>query len=310
MSTTIVTIRVPITPQYLVEIQGSVSLNIPNRPLTDKSLEVATKSGRSYADWTRENRADAYTTLQKTAALWKEKGTAEQYLVYGKQAADKPFKWEIVPYHNTRSWFGRIWQQLVVLWRITFGGKSFSEARQEQRLEAERVVFKNFSPTLQKSAEKVSAIAAKKDAFCDPQVINKQRVLEGKSVNVLYNYAPIGFGGERLHFLITPKEHRTKFSDLTKEEYLESTELTQKLMAHFEKTREAEDFYLFHKTGIDAGQTVPHWHMHLIVTTNKAQGFFGKLTVLKNMLFGSSPMKDAPLQKKVNALGKELAPEA
>ena len=59
----------------------------------------------------------------------------------------------------------------------------------------------------------------------------------------------------------------------------------------FKQTRKAEDIYLFHKTGIDAGQTVPHWHMHLIVTANKTQGFFGKLTVLKNMLFGSSPMK-------------------
>lgn len=291
-------------PQHVVDEHGSISINIPEKPLTDESLQVTTSNGKTYVDWTRDNRTDAFASLQKTAALWKQKGTAEQYLVYGKQAADKPFNWEIVPYHKTRSWFGRIWQQLVVLWRITFGGKTLSE----ERLEAERVAFKNFSPPLQKTAEKIGNIAEKKDAFCDPKVINKQRVLEGKSVNVLYNYAPIGFGGERLHFLITPKEHRTKFTDLTQQEYLEATELAQKLMRHFKQTRKAEDIYLFHKTGIDAGQTVPHWHMHLIVTANKTQGFFGKLTVLKNMLFGSSPMKDAPLKKKVNTLSQELNP--
>ncbi len=246
--------------------------------------------------------------LQKTVAIWKEKGIADQYLVYGKEqpGTGVPFNWEAVPYYKPRTIIGRIWQQLSVLYRITFGGATASLTQRQKQIKEYKTSFEDSSELIQKQIKKVDDTIVGHDAFCKDEVIDKQSVLKGRTVNVLYNYAPIGFGGERLHFLIVPKKHRTRFSDLAEEEYLEATKLTQALSKHFYKTRSIQNGHIFHKTGEDAGQTVPHWHMNMILTANKAQGFFGKLTVLKNMLFGSSPMKDAALKEKVQSLRSEL----
>jgi hypothetical protein len=46
--------------------------------------------------------------------------------------------------------------------------------------------------------------------------------------------------------------------------------------------------------------------MHVIIETNPWQGILGRLTVLKNMALGSSPMKDDALRLKVNSLKEEL----
>jgi hypothetical protein len=73
------------------------------------------------------------------------------------------------------------------------------------------------------------------DAFCNNQVIQKQRVMEGDKINILYNYAPIGLGGEKLHFLITPKTHRTTLKDLTENEYGEAQLITQQLITTLSK---------------------------------------------------------------------------
>jgi hypothetical protein len=64
--------------------------------------------------------------------------------------------------------------------------------------------------------------------------------------------------------------------------------------------------YFFHKTGFDAWQSVNHFHQHLVLTPNKTQDMLGKLTVLKNMLFGSKAMNDKDLYKKVSSLREKL----
>lgn len=296
---------IPFCEQVVEEYQ-SICIKIPENPLANKSLQMTTHQNHPYVDWAYEDRFNVFASLQKTVAVWREKGIADQYLVYGKQKLenDTTFNWEIVPYYKPSTIIGRIWQQFLVLWRIMFGGVKLSETQRQKQLEEYKISFKEFSPSLHGQAEKVSEVV--NDAFCKPEVINRQSVLEGRSINVLYNYAPIGFGGERLHFLVVPKVHKAKFSELSEEEYLEATELTQKLITHFSQTRPIQDVYLFHKTGVDAGQTVPHWHMHMILISNKTQGFFGKLTVLKNMLMGSSPMKDNDLKEKVGSLRSEL----
>lgn len=44
------------------------------------------------------------------------------------------------------------------------------------------------------------------------------------------------------------------------------------------------------KTGIDAGQTVPHFHLHLMVEADKAEGIWGRLKIAKNILFNMVPL--------------------
>lgn len=84
--------------------------------------------------------------------------------------------------------------------------------------------------------------------------------------------------------------------------------LTTKLVNHFTDTRKTiKNAYLLNKTGLDAGQTVKHWHLHVIFSTNVAQDFWGKVTGMKDILLGSSPMKKDVLAKRINALREELA---
>lgn len=271
---------------------------VPSEQLAPQSLQIIA-SKQQFNTWSGQDHADSYGFMQRIAQTWKSENLTDQYLIYGKIDA-KAFKWEVVPYQKCRTCIGRIIQQLQILWRIVFGGISVSE---ESSIEQS----KNFP--LEKPYETIPVEPSKKgDDFCKDDTIDRQWVITGKKVNVLFNYAPIGFGGERLHFLIVPKEHREAFTDVTQEEYCETMELTTKLVNHFTDARKTiKNAYLLNKTGKDAGQTVKHWHLHVIFSTNAAQDFWGKLTVLKNILLGSSPMKKEDLAKRVNLLREELA---
>ncbi len=296
-------VQTPLLP-LVVEQYNNIDVNVPAQQLANKSMQVSTSDAKLYSDWTRNDHSDSFTMLQKVASVWKKNGIAEQYLVYGKiqTGSEVPFNWEIVPYYKPSTSMGSIWQQLCILWNISFGGATLSETQKQHQIREYKELFEGS----QDISEKVYTTVIGNDVFCKPEVNHKQSVLEGKTIRVLYNYSPIGFGGERLHFLIVPKEHRVDFGAVEGEEYAEASALTQKLVKHFYGTRPIQEVYLFHKTGKDAGQTVPHWHMHVIMTSNSAQNIFGKLTVLKNMLFGSSPMKDCELRDKVVSLRAEL----
>lgn len=242
--------------------------------------------------------------MQRIAQAWKSGNVTNQYLIYGKIDSN-PFNWEMVPYQKCRTFIGRIIQQLQVLWRTVFGGATVSEESGKNQAKRYEVLLNQSPEVIEPSNDPSKG----NDSFCKDETIERQWVIKGKKVNVLFNYAPIGFGGERLHFLVVPKEHRETFTDVTQEEYCESLELTTKLVEHFGETRKTvKNVYLLNKTGLDAGQTVKHWHLHVIFSTNTAQDFWGKMTVIKNILLGSSPMKKDNLAKTVGALREELAP--
>ncbi len=158
-----------------------------------------------------------------------------------------------------------------------------------------------FSQSLKKEVEIVQQVA--NDAFCNSKIIAKQRIFEGKKIEVLYNYAPIG----KLQFLVVSKEHRTNFSDLTSEEYVEASKIIQTLCAHYQKKGQ-NIAYIFHKSGKRAGQSVPHWHAHLIFSSSKIQELFGWIFTLKSMFIGITPLSDEELSKRVKELKTELVP--
>jgi diadenosine tetraphosphate (Ap4A) HIT family hydrolase len=274
---------------------------IPSRQLLDQSLHLVAPK-KQFDRWSAQNHEDSYLFMQRIAQTWKSSNFTDQYLIYGKIDSNL-FNWEIVPYQKCRTCIGRAVQQLQVLWRTVFGGIEVSEGSSKNQV-------KRYEVLLNKSPETTypSGIPSKSnDSFCKDDTIERQWVVTGKKVNVLFNYAPIGFGGERLHFLVVPKEHRETFTDVTQEEYCESLELTTKLVDHITETRKTvKNVYLLNKTGVDAGQTVKHWHLHVIFSTNTAQDFWGKITVIKNILLGSSPMKKDDLAKKVGELREEL----
>jgi|GEM_PF-3503417 len=280
----------------------SLLVIVPSKQLLNLSLQL-TAPGRQSTSWSAENHAEAYLFMQRIVNCWETTQITDQYLVYGK-IDEKPFNWEIVPYQKCHNFVGRAVQQLQVLWRTVFGGIKVSEASRITQATRYQVLLES-TPEI---PEPSTVTGRSNDSFCNDDTIDRQWVITGKKVNVLFNYAPIGFGGERLHFLVVPKMHRETFTEVTQEEYCESLALTTKLIEHFSETRKnVKNAYLMHKTGIDAGQSVKHWHLHVIFSTNTAQDFWGRITVIRNILFGSSPMKRDELARKVGALRLELA---
>lgn len=274
---------------------------IPQRQLMHQSVQIVA-STKTFNGWTEGNHADSYHFMKRIAQAWKISHLAHQYMIYGKIDTNI-FTWEIVPYQKCKTLLGRIIQQLQVLWRAVFVGRFVSE-------ESKLMQQKKYEVLLNKSPEGIIPSQGSNpvdDSFCKKEVIDRQWVITGKKVNVLFNYSPVGFGGEKLHFLVVTKEHRETFIDVTQEEYCESLSLTKKLVDHFNENRKTiKGVYLINKTGVDAGQTVNHWHLHVIFSTNATQDFWGKITVLKNIFLRSSPMNKNDLEKRVMDLKKEL----
>ncbi|MBY0529397.1 MAG: HIT family protein [Rhabdochlamydiaceae bacterium] len=288
----------------VIVVQGtSLNIVIPKAPLSHGSVQIIPQSDAShFSQWSTQQHQEAHSLIQRVANAFKKEGITD-YMVYGKESPDASFRWEVVPY--TRSnWscvniFWRFWQQFKVLWKISFGGGSYSNEERQ-----------NIAETLRKNLDPSAAVAAvpkavKTDPFCNPEIIKKQCVFEGKHINVLYDYAPLTLGKDRLHFLLVPKHHCSKFTELTAEEYIESKKISQKLQKHYQ-AKGFNTAYQFAKTGLQAGQTVPHYHEHIVFTDTKTQESLGKLRVLGRMLFGSSALKKDELQSRVAALKVEL----
>ena len=288
--------------------KSNTQLMVSSQPLAPNSVAITSIDPNKFhlEDWSKKEIEESYLYLQGIVKKIEEQEKKPSYMVYAKDnlASSSPLHWDYIPYEKTTWKIIRFWQQFKILWRITFGG--FTLPNQEQRR-----ISTDYATFFQSYRDQEQGDPIEKpkhtDAFCQVEVINKQCVLQGEKINVLYSYTPIGFGGERLHFLFTPKMHAERFTDLSKEEYSEALYLAQKVIAILKTTRpNIQNVYLFHKTGEDAGQTVAHWHMHLVVTTNASQDFYGKLTVLKNMIIGSSPLKGTFLKNEVDKYALEL----
>lgn len=273
-----------------------MSLIVPENPIALGSVRITPNSNyASYIDWTKDNQRESYELLQKTVQIWHNNGIND-YMIFGKVSENTPFNWEIVPYQESGSTF---WKQIKVLYNLTFGASS--QSVEERQKIADGLIHPN--TTLKDQSSNVSALSLKYDAFCNPEVIKNQLVFEGKHIYVIYPYAPIA----RLHFLLVTKAHHEKFSELTQEEYLEASELEQKLLRYYQA-----DGYstanLFNKTGAEAGQTVPHWHQHIIFTAAKTEDLYGRLLILKNMTIGPSLLSQTELKDRVSSLNSELSP--
>ncbi len=291
-----------VNDEVIVYKGRTMKVVVPECPLGLGSVKIIpTSNRRNFYGWEESNKLEAHELLQNVVKIWEKKGITD-YLIYGKESKGLIFGWEIVPYPKT-GW--KYWKQFRVLWNITFGARCLPIFERQRIAEDFQKDKDSFSATNTKQIEITKKTASQNDAFCNPNIIDKQLIFEGKEINVLYNYAPLFIGKEKLHFLVVPKRHLPKFSDLSKSEYLESMQLTQKLINIY-KNKGFHTVYLFDKTGDRAGQTVSHFHGHVVITAAKNQVFLG-LAVLKNMLFGSSPLKQNELQSRVEAFRKELS---
>jgi len=297
--------------------EHDVQLVVPEKSLARGSVQIQLPGPcEQFPQWTPQDYADAQGLIDKVVRVWKSQGITD-YMIYGKDAISTidPFCWEVVPYPKTEWRICRIWKQIKVLWNLTFGGISTPLAERKKIVttiqnESEQSPQSQDGQILAQTAarvESVQKVVHHTDPFCTLQVIQKQCVFESKEIYVLYNYAPIALGKDKLHFLLVPKAHRETFKDVTGAEYMKIMQLTQELIKHYNK-QGLHTAYIFDKSGAEAGQTVPHWHEHLVFTATPTQEFLGRLKVLKNMIFGSSPLPARELKDRVTHL-KQTLPE-
>lgn len=282
---------------------GEFTVRVPEQPLADRSLQI--QKQEPFVNWTQEDHKKSYKLFQKIVRIW-NKENIHDYLIFSKIGLENedttPFTWEIVPYSTTATRLGQVWQQFQVLWKITFGGSRLFPDEQEKYVQTYTQSFSEH--TIQANSPREEEVSS--DAFCNPQIIDKQRIFKGKTITVLYNYAPIGWSQEKLDFLLITNKHRN-FDTLEEEEYAEAMQLCKKIITYYREKMQ-KIAYIFLKEGEYAGENVDHTHIHLIILANRTEDWWGKGTVLKNMLIGPSILPDSDLENRVNTLRKQLEP--
>lgn len=262
------------------------SIFCSDEALALNSLSISPNTSQS-------NTSELYRLMKKVAQFWEESGVLN-YLVY-KSSADRG--WEMVPVPvngPSNSLWDRVRayvHQLVVLMRVTFG------RYQVAYMEKHHLITKYTDLTsfvAQHAGQRTEQVA--EDAFCKKEVIDSQRIFEGKCINVLYNYAPIG----DLHFLLVPKKHKERLSDLSEQEFTEIQTLTANLI----KKYPGYLCYQYSKTGKLAGQTVAHFHQHVVFILPK-NDLWGKLSVFFRMILPPKPLSASELADRVLRLSKK-----
>ena len=90
--------------------------------------------------------------------------------------------------------------------------------------------------------------------------IPSNTIYEDDDVKVIMDIAPATKG----HALVLPKDHFDNIYDIDPEVLGKAVQVAQKVMKHATKVLGCEGYNLLQNNGEIAGQTVFHFHMHLI----------------------------------------------
>ena len=107
-------------------------------------------------------------------------------------------------------------------------------------------------------------------AFCELKEIKERVFAESEFAMAFPTNIPITIG----HSLIIPKRCVAKIEDLKKEELLDIFALAEKVKAALKKSFGAEGFNVAYNEGKIAGQSVPHFHLHLVPRKEGDSGIY------------------------------------
>lgn len=133
--------------------------------------------------------------------------------------------------------------------------KALKEDRGRIGLNFEIRKIKSFMPK-----EMHSSILNKPCTFCTVPEIKKRTIVENNLAFAFPTNIPIVPG----HILISPKRCVASFEEMAKEEVSAVFSLLCKLKTALKKTFKAEGFNIAWNEGKIAGQSVPHFHLHLL----------------------------------------------
>lgn len=284
--------------ELLEESQG-VQFVLPGCPYSSDALGITTKN-RFFIQWNEAEHLEAYRVQRAVAEVWKESGV-HQYLNIGKNdfQSDETYTWQIIPFSDQKT--SAVIKQIQVIKKVLFGGGCESHESLHDKKNELTPFLHAYDKMQQHLLLPSTQNEISDDAFCNPEVIAKQRIIEGDLVNVLYHYAPT----EKLAFMVVSKAHRATFLDLTPEEYLEAQMMTKRLLEYFHE-QGYDTAYIFHKSGRQAGQTVAHWHQHVIIPEKDRSNFRLFIRFLQNLIISPSRLSTEELQKRVDYFKSKL----
>jgi diadenosine tetraphosphate (Ap4A) HIT family hydrolase len=109
-----------------------------------------------------------------------------------------------------------------------------------------------------------------KCAFCEIPEIKERQIVENDLAWAFPTNIPITQG----HTLISPKRCISKYEDLSKEEKEAIEDLRIKICDSLKKAFEAEGFNFAWNDGKNCGQSVPHFHLHIVPRKEGDSGIY------------------------------------
>ncbi|MES2314343.1 MAG: HIT family protein [Patescibacteria group bacterium] len=139
--------------------------------------------------------------------------------------------------------------------------------------------------------------------FCSKPEIKAREIISNDLAWAFPTNIPITPG----HILIAPKRCVSSLEDLTVDERLAILGLADQIMIALKRTYGAQGFNSVWNQGVLAGQSVPHFHLHIISRTDGDAGVLGYDP--RSMLYRTGdrePTSEAELMKIVEKIKKAL----
>jgi histidine triad (HIT) family protein len=108
-------------------------------------------------------------------------------------------------------------------------------------------------------------------AFCSIPDIKERTIIENDLVWAFPTNIPITPG----HTLVAPRRHAARLEDLTEAERLASMDMAATIMKALRSAYGAEGFNCAWNQEKPAGQSVPHFHLHIVPRKNGDTGVLG-----------------------------------
>jgi histidine triad (HIT) family protein len=98
--------------------------------------------------------------------------------------------------------------------------------------------------------------------FCDiaTKISEAEIIFENDKIIAFLDINPVNYG----HTLVIPKKHFDNFLTIPSEELAELTKLTQYIAGAVKRALKSDGFNIISNNGASAGQTVYHFHYHII----------------------------------------------
>lgn len=106
--------------------------------------------------------------------------------------------------------------------------------------------------------------------FCDEMSLQNRLIKENEHARAFLTNIPIVPG----HTLIIPKRHIVKFSELSQYESKSIFELMNDICHSLKITFDAKGFNFAWNEGKEAGQSVPHFHLHIVPRKVNDEGIY------------------------------------